>query len=133
MRFYNSVVGLEESYRRPAIKAGFLGNGNTHHDIGMVEVTSPLSRTDEPGLNHLAFELENEVDLVAGYQKAVAAGIEFPRTVDHDIHPLDLWLRPGRQLDRDLRRHDQRLASGAKRGCHEADTAVESGDTIPHL
>ena len=85
MQFYNSVVGLEESYRRPAIKAGFLGNGNTHHDIGMVEVTSPLSRSDEAGLNHFAFELENEVALVDGYQKALAAEIEFPRTVDHDI------------------------------------------------
>lgn len=85
MGFYNTVVGLEESYRRPSIKAGFLGNGNTHHDIGMVEVSSPLSRSGEAGLNHLAFELENEVDLVAGYQRAVAAEIDFPRTVDHDI------------------------------------------------
>ena len=85
MTFYRQVAGLEESYRRPAIKAGFLGNGNTHHDIGMVEVTSPLSRSAEAGLNHLAFELENEVDLVDGYQRAKANGVRFPRTVDHDI------------------------------------------------
>ena len=85
MAFYNAVVGFEEVFRRPPIKAGFLGNGNTHHDVGMVEVTSPLSRSAEPGLNHLAFELENEVDLVDGYRRAVAAGVEFPRTVDHDI------------------------------------------------
>ena len=85
MHFYHDVVGLEESYRRPAIKAGFLGNGNTHHDIGLVEVTSPLCRSNEAGLNHLAFELQNEVELVEGYHRAQAANIEFPRTVDHDI------------------------------------------------
>ena len=85
MAFYHRVAGLEESYRRPPIKAGFLGNGNTHHDIGMVEVTSPVSRSAEAGLNHLAFELESEVDLVGGYLRAKASEIEFPRTVDHDI------------------------------------------------
>ena len=85
MAFYSAVVGFEEVFRRPPIKAGFHGNGNTHHDVGMVEVTSPLSRSAEPGLNHLAFELENEVDLVDGYRRAVAAGVEFLRTVDHDI------------------------------------------------
>ena len=83
MRFYTEVVGLEESYRRPAVKAGFLGNGNTHHDIGMVEVTSSISRGVEAGLNHFAFELENEIELVDGCQRASA--VEFPRTVDHDI------------------------------------------------
>ncbi len=85
MAFYKTVVGLEEVYRRPAVKAGFLSNGNTHHDIGMVDVSSPLCRSGKPGLNHLAFETETEEDLVAGYRRAVAAGQVFPRTVDHDI------------------------------------------------
>jgi catechol 2,3-dioxygenase len=85
MAFYTTVVGLEEVYRRPAVKAGFLSNGNTHHDIGMVEVTSPLCRTKTPGLYHLAFELESEMDLVEGYRRAGARQKNFARTVDHDI------------------------------------------------
>lgn len=85
MAFYTTIVGLEEVYRRPAVKAGFLSNGNTHHDIGMVEVTSPLCRTKTPGLYHLAFELENELDLVEGYRRASARQKTFARTVDHDI------------------------------------------------
>ena len=85
MDFYKAVVGLEEVYRRPPIKGGFLTNGNTHHDIGMVEISNPICPVDVPGLNHLAFELENEVELVEGYRRAVAADVQFPRTVDHDI------------------------------------------------
>lgn len=85
MAFYTTVVGLEEVYRRPAVKAGFLSNGNTHHDIGMVEVSSPLCRTKKPGLYHLAFEMESERDLVEGYRRATAREKTFARTVDHDI------------------------------------------------
>ena len=43
------------------------------------------------GLFHLAFELENEVDLVDGYNRARAAGVSFSHTRDHDVaHSLYL-------------------------------------------
>ena len=38
MRFYNSVAGFEEVFREPHIPAGFLSNGNTHHDLGLIQV-----------------------------------------------------------------------------------------------
>jgi catechol 2,3-dioxygenase len=85
MAFYIQVAGLEETYQRPPIRAGFVGNGNTHHDVGMVEADGPGARGKRPGLNHLAFELENEVELVDGYRQAVQAGVRFARTVDHEI------------------------------------------------
>lgn len=85
MTFYTAVAGLEEVYRRPQVKAGFLSNGNTHHDIGVIEVTSSLSRSKVAALNHIAFEMENEVELVEGYRRAIAARHKFSRTVDHDI------------------------------------------------
>lgn len=85
MDYFNAVVGLEEVYRRPPIKGGFLSNGNTHHDIGMVETSSPLCRTGRAGLNHLAFEMENEAALVAGYKRLADPARAFPRTIDHDI------------------------------------------------
>src|SRR5690606_35249262 len=85
MRFYNAVIGFEESYRVIAIRGGFLSNGNTHHDIGMVESSGPAGRGRKPGLNHLAFELETEVDLVEGYNRAIKDGMVFQRTLDHDI------------------------------------------------
>jgi catechol 2,3-dioxygenase len=85
MTFYNEVVGFEEAYRVVAIKGGFLSNGNTHHDIGMIESSGASGRGRPPGLNHLAFELENEVDLVDGYQRALRDDFAFDRTLDHDI------------------------------------------------
>jgi catechol 2,3-dioxygenase len=85
MTFYNNVVGLEEVYRVPAVGGGFLSNGNTHHDIGMIESAGASGRGRPPGLNHLAFELENEVALVQGYERSVADGHVYQRTLDHDI------------------------------------------------
>ena len=102
MDFYNQVVGLQEVFREPAIHAGFLSNGNTHHDIGMVEVrekrllddrilgsdqprSDPESWGRKPGINHLAFEMENEAELVAGYERARAASVDFRMTVDHKL------------------------------------------------
>src|SRR5438552_4116991 len=72
MRFYNRVCGLEEVFRERTINAGFLTNGNSHHDIGMVQVGyGAQSETEDttllpddlgkwPGLFHLAFEMDNE-------------------------------------------------------------------------
>jgi catechol 2,3-dioxygenase len=86
MAFYNEVAGLEETYRLHAIRAGFLSNGNTHHDVGLVELSGPtVRRKSVPGLNHFGFELENEVALVNGYRSATGKGVEFYRTVDHVI------------------------------------------------
>lgn len=85
MDFYTNVAGIEFSYFQPLSRAGFVSNGNTHHDIGMVESSGPLGHNRPPGLNHLAFELETEVDLVDGYRRAIEAGVQFSRTVDHDI------------------------------------------------
>ena len=85
MDFYTKVVGLREAYRRPALNAGFLTNGNTHHDIGMVDILGDRGRGYLPGLNHLAWELENQVDLVEGFKRALADGVGYDRTIDHEI------------------------------------------------
>jgi catechol 2,3-dioxygenase len=85
MHFYNTVVGLQEAYRVVAIEGGFLSNGNTHHDVGVVQSSGPAGHGRKPGLNHLAFELETEVDLVDSYTRAKQDGVVFQRTLDHDI------------------------------------------------
>ena len=85
LEFYNTVVGLEVVYKKAAMDdlegpavGGFLSNGNTHHDIAV------FRHPDAPKLNHLAFELESEADLVEGYRAAVDSGQGF-RVADHDI------------------------------------------------
>ena len=85
LAFYREVVGLCDGWTRPKIGGGFLNNGYTHHDIGFIPWSHSIAGkgVDGPGLNHLAFEVETEVDLVAGYQHACVVGKEFPRAVDH--------------------------------------------------
>jgi len=82
MAFYTQVFGIEEVRREPGIKAGFLSNGNTHHDVALVEV-GILAR--QAGLNHLGWELENEVQLVEAYQRAQRAGLKIDFTANHQI------------------------------------------------
>lgn len=85
--FYNGVLGFNKAYIQPDNRASFVSNGNSHHDFGMVDVTSHYApRPDQrPGLNHLGFELRNEVELVDAYRRALAAGYKFVMTADHDV------------------------------------------------
>ena len=83
--FYHQVAGFHEVYRQPDNMASFVSNGNTYHDLGLTDVRSHYGVKDQgPGLWHVAFEVETEVDLVDGYRRAVDAGIEFAFTMDHD-------------------------------------------------
>ncbi len=86
--FYNNICGLEKVRMEPAIRGGFLSNGNTHHDIGLIEVSNkptigrdghlqPSSgRGTKPGINHFGFEMENEAILVEAYECAKKAGVK---------------------------------------------------------
>jgi catechol 2,3-dioxygenase len=104
MIFYNKVVGLEEVRREPGISAGFLSNGSTHHDVGMVEVSGeervgmgghmqiPKGRGKKPDLNHLGWEMENEAELVSAYRRALAAEVPIHRRANHQIsHSIYLF------------------------------------------
>jgi catechol 2,3-dioxygenase len=84
--YYRDVVGFREVYRQPNNMATFVSNGNTYHDLGLTDVRSRYGKPGQkPGLWHLAFEVETEVDLVNGYNRAVAAGVKFELTEDHDV------------------------------------------------
>lgn len=97
MRFYNEICGIEEVRREPGIGAGFLSNGNTHHDIGAMQCSNsvrvgigghvqiPEGRGHGPGLNHLGWEMRDEETLVAAWRRAVKAGVDIHRTADHQL------------------------------------------------
>ena len=96
-QFYNKVCGLREVYREPPIHAAFLSTGTSHHDIALMQVSElarvgrqghiqvPQGRGEIPGLNHLAWEMENEALLVEAYSRAKAAKIHINRTADHQV------------------------------------------------
>jgi catechol 2,3-dioxygenase len=97
-RFYNEQCGLTVEFTGPDLIATFLGTGQTPHDLGMIQTTNGIDRFGRDGilqlpgsigqhvgLNHLAWELENEVDLVAGYKRLQAHAIRTDMTVDHQV------------------------------------------------
>ena len=97
-RFYNEQCGLTIEFTEPDLIATFLGTGQTPHDLGMIQTTNGVDRFGrdgilqlpgevgrDVGLNHLAWELENEVDLVEGYKRLREMEIAFDMTVDHQV------------------------------------------------
>ncbi|MBM3560461.1 MAG: hypothetical protein FJX53_11415 [Alphaproteobacteria bacterium] len=79
VKFYNLICGIEITGIEHAhgIDAGFLSNGNTHHDVGLVQKAGlPI------GLNHFGWEMENELELVQAYRRMEQLGIEAERLTD---------------------------------------------------
>jgi catechol 2,3-dioxygenase len=97
-RFYHEVCGLTVEFSEPDLVATFLGTGHTPHDLGMIQTTKGVDRYGrdgllqlpgtiglKPGLNHLAWELENEAELVAAWRQLKADKVAMDMTVDHQV------------------------------------------------
>ncbi len=111
--FYNSVCGLALEFVETGLKASFLGTGHTPHDVGCIETTKGQDRRGKDGhlqipkevgakagLNHLAWEIDNEAELVASYHRCRAAGIKFNRLADHQIaHSIYMQDPDGNVID----------------------------------
>jgi catechol 2,3-dioxygenase len=98
IQFYEATLGLELVRRERTLKMGFHSNGNTHHDIGMIEISRgqdrygrdgalqiPKTRGTSVGLNHLGWEMATERDVVEAFRRAKALGQADYRTADHII------------------------------------------------
>src|SRR6266851_5100237 len=94
-QFYSNVCGFREVFREPAISMIFMSNGNTHHDLGLMEITTgerigkgghvqvAPGKGRTAGLNHLGFEMQTEEQLVQAYRRAKSKAIKINRTTDH--------------------------------------------------
>ncbi len=97
MEFYTKVCGLSEVFREPPIKAGFLSNGSSHHDVALIEISARARKAGDgstlisgkrgtrPGLNHFGWEMENEDVLVEAYERAQESGLAIHRTANHQV------------------------------------------------
>lgn len=85
--FYTKIIGFEEVYRQPdANLSSFISNGNTYHDFGLTDIHSRYAKPGQgTGLYHIAFELECEVALVDGYNRALQSGWSFRAARDQDV------------------------------------------------
>ena len=97
-KFYNEVLGFKLEATEPGILGSFLGNGNTHHDIGMVEITTgedrvgrdgqiliPKEISNKIGLFHLGWEMENEAVLVEAIDRLKETDQPIAFFADHQL------------------------------------------------
>lgn len=95
--FYRSVCGLALEFSETGLRGNFMGTGNTHHDVGVIERTVedrygkdghlqiPKEAAATVRLNHIAWEMDNELELARAYERAQAAGVPLARISDHQI------------------------------------------------
>jgi len=95
--FYRDVCGITEVFREPGVKAGFLSNGATHHDVGLMQVSNApligkdgtvqntMTRGRVPGLNHLAFRVSSEAALIDAYRNASTFDVKLEKALDHGM------------------------------------------------
>ncbi len=93
--FYNHVCGFEGIGFERSLPAGFLSNGNSHHDFGLVQADgTPRIGKDgkkqsvdnyhgRAGLNHIGWETVNQARLVEAYRRAVDYGVNFKMKLFH--------------------------------------------------
>ena len=95
--FYRDVCGIDHVYFENDIQMAFMSNGSSHHDVGLMQamgqarigrdgyVQPSTGRGQRAGLNHLAFEMATETELVECFRRARAADLRFHGTTDHQI------------------------------------------------
>jgi len=96
--FYTNIAGIELVRREPGIEAVFVSNGNTHHDVALMQckggavrkgrggyVQASSFRGEVPGLNHLAWEMHSETVLIEKLKAGTANGLEIKFSADHLI------------------------------------------------
>lgn len=95
--FLSEVCGLEMTGIMPKSGSAFFSNGNTHHDIGFIElagyrrfkasrpyIQEPESRGKAVGLNHFGWEMEHEKALVDAYFRTIhGSGYPTPRITNN--------------------------------------------------
>lgn len=112
LEFYTTVCGLTPVFEEPGIATVFLSNGNSHHDLALMEISEQArvgrdgnvqvsrGRGRAAGLNHLGWELASEAELVDAIRRVRATGARLHRTVDHQIsHSAYLFDPDGTYLE----------------------------------
>lgn len=111
--FYRDTCGLMIEFTEPDLEATFMGVGRTQHDLGMMRTTGGKDRLGRdgsvqlpgtvglsPGLNHIAWEVENEAELVQAYRNLRRDGIAVDTAMDHQIaHSVYLFDPDGNYLE----------------------------------
>jgi catechol 2,3-dioxygenase len=83
--FYCTALGMQVMAEHAPGKIVFLSLGEQHHDLALVQrATGAPPDPTQPGLVHMAWQVEDFPTLQAAYRELLAAGIE-PEPIQHNV------------------------------------------------
>ena len=83
--FYCKALGMQVMAEHKPGKIVFLSLGEQHHDLALVQqATGAPPDPTQPGLVHMAWQVEDFPTLQAAYKELVAAGID-PEPIQHNV------------------------------------------------
>lgn len=83
--FYCKALGMQVMAQHAPGKIVFLSLGTQHHDLALIErATGAPPDPAQPGLVHMAWQVDDFPTLQAAYRELRAAGIE-PEPIQHNV------------------------------------------------
>lgn len=84
--FYTRVLGLKVMGRIDP-NVVFLSTGRDHHELGIAALgdEAPNGTFYEVGMEHFAFKVRNEEDLLEAYETLLREDVEIAYTVNHGV------------------------------------------------
>ncbi|MBY8861368.1 VOC family protein [Nocardia sp. CA2R105] len=99
--FYTRILGLKVMGRiDPSVV--FLSTGRDHHELGIAELgtEAPDGAFYQVGMEHFAFKLRNETDLIEAYETLLSEKVEIAYTVNHGVTKSVYFFDPdGNELE----------------------------------
>jgi catechol 2,3-dioxygenase len=99
--FYTRILGLKVMGRiEPSV--AFLSTGRDHHELGIAELgaEAPDGTFYQVGMEHFAFKLSNEDDLIEAYETLLRENVEIAYTVNHGVTKSVYFFDPdGNELE----------------------------------
>ena len=129
--FYVNTLGLEVVSEPDTAKVVFLSLGKQHHDLALVEAaTGAPPDATQPGLVHMAWQLNDFAELQAAYKDLVAAGIPVD-PIQHNI-TNSLYVRDpdGHQVELFCDRWDNGIQVLRETGPQRRELDMETGEAV---
>jgi catechol 2,3-dioxygenase len=84
--FYTRTLGLKVAYEDLQQGMVFLSFGREHHDLALFQLAAgePPAAT-QPGLHHMAWQLESFDELQAAYRELKQIGVTVESTAEHNV------------------------------------------------
>jgi len=88
VEFYTRTLGLTVAQEKTDPDRAFLSLGEDHHEIALFQEAAPDAAPPgdrQPGIQHIAWLLEDFDELQAAWRELQALGVPVERTVEHNV------------------------------------------------